>query len=386
MLRALTETNSLTIRPLSVVCSNLECTNPPIFGGVTMALPSNLVQRTENNILSANTLIAGDGTNIVKDTSINVANDNMDLPANKSYKINGTTLLNHDGTNYNLDNVDNIRSGVDRNLNLDAQGNGLITLSTLANGGVKLQSSNTTNWALRATNSTDQKAVVIGTYGTIPAIGGHSSDMAAWNPLYFQPTNLSATTNSYVVFGDLAEATANNLDSKIISQGGIYSTRHITTEDQFRVNKTSNGYHAIGNNIVPTDIYQHQFQDSEGVLAHTNNLIFKNWSSPENIEGTVTTGTVIIDTTICKADMTFFSLECFTFINAGTTATLTVVDETTTETIASITIVGGSDFVYSNTTTFSNLPTQDTILSFNWNRTVGSGGAAIYGFILKALN
>lgn len=379
MLRTLTEPNN----GINVKCESLDCKTNPIFAGQTLNLANTVVKQTEDTLI-ADRIIAGNGTNGIKDTLISSANDHIDLPANKAYKINGTTLLAHDGTNYNLDNLDNIRSSIDRDLSIDALGTGIINMSTLANGGFRFKGANDLNWAIRVTNALDLKAVVIGTYGNQPAIGGHTSNMTAWNPLYIQNADLAVVNNSYVVFGDVAEATANNLDSKIISQGGIYSTRHITSEDQLRFNKNNNGYHALGSDIIPTDVYQHQFQNKNGFVAHTNDLVFKNWSSDQNIEGTLTTGTVIIDSTIFKANVQLFGLECFTLVSAGTTAQLVVTDETTSENIATITIVGDANFLYSSTTTFSNLPAANTILSFHWNRTVGSGNAVIYGFILRA--
>jgi len=235
MLRTLTEANN----GINVFCDSLNCKTNPIFAGQTLNLANSVVKQTED-ILIADRLISGNGTNSIKDTNISSANDNIDLPSSKAYKINATTLLNHDGTNYNLDNIDNIRSDIDKDLNIDALGTGLIILNTLANGGVKFKGSNDFNWAMRVTNNTDQKAVVVGVYGTQPALGGHTSNMAAWIPLYVQNADILITPLAYTVFGNLSETFATATGAKIISQGGIHSTSFITAEDSFISKKTGN--------------------------------------------------------------------------------------------------------------------------------------------------
>ena len=125
------------------------------------------------------TTTTGDGTNKVKDSLIDASNDNIDLPSLKAYKINGTKLLNHDGTNYNIDNIDNIKSKVDENLNIDAQGTGRIIMSTLVNGGCKFVGVDADNWGVLVTNSTDVTSVVIGTYNNgvegQPSIGANNT-------------------------------------------------------------------------------------------------------------------------------------------------------------------------------------------------------------------
>lgn len=116
MLRRITEdANGITIK-----CNTIQTDTLPTFAGVTLGDPTDYIQRTALDVLTADKIIIGDGTNKIKDSLIDCANDNIDLPSSKAYKINGTSLLNHDGTNYNLDNIDNIRSAIDENINIDA--------------------------------------------------------------------------------------------------------------------------------------------------------------------------------------------------------------------------------------------------------------------------
>jgi len=190
--------------------------------------------------ITNNSIAKFDDAGDLTQSNITVASDNINLPSGASYQINGTTLLANSGAEFNLDNIDNIRSTVNKDLNIDALGTGLISLNTLANGGVKFKGSNDFNWAMRVTNNTDQKAVVVGVYGDQPAIGGHLSNMSAWIPLYVQNSDILITPLAYTIFGNLSETFASATNAKIISQGGIYSTSFITAEDSFISKKTGN--------------------------------------------------------------------------------------------------------------------------------------------------
>ena len=73
------------------------------FNGNPLPVFADYIQRTPLNVLTSDTLIAGSGTNVVKDTLISVLADNINLPANKGYYVNSQPMVYEQTGVYKVD-------------------------------------------------------------------------------------------------------------------------------------------------------------------------------------------------------------------------------------------------------------------------------------------
>jgi hypothetical protein len=78
----------------------------------------------------------------------------------------------------------------------------------------------------------------------------------------------------------------------------------------------------------------------------------------------------------------FSKLVCCVEIDFETTGQLLMIDSFISNIIATVNIVGSRTPVFANTTTFSNLPADDTLIEFIWGKTVEAGGYVLYSFVL----
>lgn len=93
MLRPLTQPNN----EIDVYCENLTCENLPTFAGVVMPSLVDIVERNAEDILTANRLIVGDGTNIIKDSLAEVdETGNIGIPLDQGYFINSQPIIYQD--------------------------------------------------------------------------------------------------------------------------------------------------------------------------------------------------------------------------------------------------------------------------------------------------
>ena len=281
MLRIATEEgNQVHLKPKDLSVENL-----PSFAGVVMPSLSDIVERNALDVLTAEKIIVGDGLNKIKDSNIDATSDNIDLPSSKAYKINGTTLLNHNGTYYNLDNIDNIRSAIDENLNIDAQGTGRIIMSTLANGGCKFVGADADNWGVLVTNSTDSTGVVIGTYNNgledQPTIGANDTALTVWDNLWINPGGKTIIGNA--TRADVTGAS----DPRLYVLGNSYlnGTMNVINTSRFwnyiDLNySNSGGSHRLTSQPSnPAQLYNHYFQEEHGTVAHKTDVIIGNYSA-----------------------------------------------------------------------------------------------------------
>ena len=143
MLRTLTEENN----GIHVKCEKLTCDNLPTFAGITLSSVADIVQRNAADILSAEKIIVGDGTNKVKDSNIDATSDNINLPLDKGYWINSQPIVyqdNADSSKYKIEvhkakvneelQCNSIKSvGANDDITIDANGTGIMRFNTIVN-------------------------------------------------------------------------------------------------------------------------------------------------------------------------------------------------------------------------------------------------------------
>jgi len=92
---------------LPLYSKSLEVLELPTFAGTTMAPLDEYVQRNTADILTANKIIIGDGTNIIKDSLAEVdATGNIGIPLDQGYFINSQPILyqdNADSSKYKVE-------------------------------------------------------------------------------------------------------------------------------------------------------------------------------------------------------------------------------------------------------------------------------------------
>ena len=380
MLRTATEAgNQIHLKPLDLTVDNL-----PTFGGTTMVPLDEYVQRNTADILTANKLIVGSGTNIIKDSLAEVdATGNINIPLDQGYFINSQPILfqdNADASKYKVEVHDgkfnnkittNIINSIGTNddITMDVNGTGKIKFNTLSNGGTVFSGEGPTNWAIEATNGNAVNSLVAGAYlqsgENRPTIGGNdSAPFSAWVPIWLQPVNVSS---ALVVIGDITQAVATASGAKLYVQGRISNDSAIRIHDNGGTN-----YHQLSASTT-TGARLHVLQDSDGTIAHKSDIILANYSASSAGLDCSTLQDILF-----HSGKTLSKVDAFADIASGTTMIIDFKDAVTSLSLCILTCVGTGIPTYYSSSTIANLSGSETLISAEASRTAGAGLPLLY--------
>lgn len=236
--------NILQDNSFKIYCGTLDTENITV-AGVPVAV-DNLVQRTNANVLNANTLIAGDGTNIVKDTNIVVTDDNMNLPALKGYYIGNQNVLYDNAGVYTVEadliqahtalETNLIRTeAINEDLNINSTGTGSILLNSATDTGVRVLSSSATNGALYTSNLFNVAGVQTGTNFTTehkPVVNGVYVNQTEFSGLWCQNKGIAP-----LILGNPDIGTVNATGTqKLYCDGNVYVNGNIKNSGTIQTN------------------------------------------------------------------------------------------------------------------------------------------------------
>lgn len=374
--------NLLVDNKFDLFCKSID-SETFILGGTSLPPIADLITRTAANVLTANTLIAGDGTNVVKDTLISVANNDMDIPAGKAYKINNVSVISEAaGVNTVSAHVMTSVSvaattlkasqyqgtGPDSSITFNV-GTGAILFDDMGNGKLKVSSVNDTVYPLVVGNNTDSRVVVLGTYyngvSHCPSIGSNTSTFSAWTPLYCQT---SGDSTPFIV-GAASEATVIATGSKLYVAGnatltGDLNCANLLATSNMQLGKNGANYHAITSTIAPAAQYTHTMSEESGTLAHTKNMCIYN-------KGGATPFVTEVEFLLVDAGIS--KIQAMGIIDIGTTMTVTLTNMVTAAPIMQIVMIGTGAESFGTSTTVLNIPAGLVYASVDFARTGGAG-------------
>jgi len=389
--RQITEQNGLTLYGKTINTTEL-----PTFAGITMASLDEYIQRTPADVLSADKIIIGDGTNKIKDSLAEVGQTgSINVPLDQGYWINSQPIVYQDGADSNKYKVEvhegkfntkiqtnSITSiGANDDISIDANGSGIMRFNTIVNNGC-LFGGNTGglgfNWAIKTTFdsalATDPCAIIgtateSGGGSKIAVVGSNDLQAANWTPLYMQPT---VAPNGIVVLGDTTPAIAIASGSKLYSVGGISSSSTLKTNDNGGTN-----FHSLGGSVSGARV--HTLQDATGTIAHLSDIATSapKWSFGSQAGENAATGTKSIY--FGFGDTAFNLVEIFVNVESGTTGHLEGRNSADSSIIFSIDVAGDGTLTYASTSSFSNVSGSKNLIIVDWTRIGGAGACNLYG-------
>lgn len=270
--------------------------------------------------------------------------------------------------------TNNIQSIGGSGMNITA-GGGSIAVTNMPNGGFKVRSNADTSYGMTVSNSSDTKAIVLGTYfnGTshCASIGAQTSNLSAWVPCYMQ-TDGGGTIP--VIIGSANEATVLATGSKLYISGnttmtGDMNSSVVLASNNIYLKRNGANGHLLTSTNLPSSLYTHNFQNMSGTLAQSNNICIYN-------KGGVTP--FVSGNEFVLVDAGLFKLEVFCVVSVGTTLRVSLQDPVASILI-SVDMVGTGLESYGTSTSVLIVPSGLKYASINGVKIVGVGIAEIYG-------